>query len=134
MPKLKVSKPPDVELFDNDIPEAVSGFDLSKIIVMVLLVLVLLLCYFVFKLYRNMTKSSEEVVLLKAVIGKQMEMLSTSNNKPFIPPEDMEELKKEVVNSETKEVSPDNTLETVVEEVADFEEHSNLDQIDETGN
>lgn len=133
MPKLKVSKPPDVELFDNDIPEAVSGFDLSKIVVMVLLVLVLLLGYFVFKLYQNMTKSSEEVVLLKTVIGKQMEMLS-GLNKPYIPPEQMEELKKEVVETATKEVPHDNTLETVVEEVTDFEAHSNLDEIDETEN
>ena len=63
MPKIKVSKPPSVELFENDIPE--SGLDLSKIIVMILLVLVLLLGYFVFKLYQKMNQSSQRSCFTK---------------------------------------------------------------------
>ena len=129
MPKLKVSKPPSVELFDNDNLETLAGFDLSKIIVLVLLVLVLLLGYFMFKLYQKMTKSSEEVVLLKEVIGKQAEMLSNLPKMPFMHPTPPHEPEKEPVKTVTEEVSQDNTLETVIEDVTE-EEKANLDDID----
>ena len=134
MPKLKVSKPPSVELFDNDNLETLAGFDLSKIIVLVLLVLVLLLGYFMFKLYQKMTKSSEEVVLLKEVIGKQAEMLSNLPKMQFMqPPAPPREPEKEPVKTVTEEVSKDNTLETVIEDITE-EEKSNLDDIDDAEN
>lgn len=136
MPKIKVNNPPSVELCDNNSSDFLQGFDLSKIIVLVLIVLILLLGYFMFKLYQKMTKSSEEVVLLKQVIGKQSEMLSGITNMAFIPPYPTEEPKKEPVETqtetETKEVSRNNTLEPVIEEVT--EEKSDLNEIDEVNN
>ena len=135
MPKIKANNPPSVELCDNKGSDFLEGFDLSKLIVLVLLVLILLLGYFMFKLYQKMTKSSEEVVLLKQVIGKQSEMLSGITNMAFTPPHPVEEPEKEQVETqtETKEVPRDNTLEPVIEEVAE-EEKSDLNEIDEVNN